>query len=72
MSSVAPSDFLQRMTNLVLQDFAAQLHPYHMLGLQVNQMVTVQKGKTTRRKVGMKMCYLTSQQQGPGRAVEVD
>ena len=31
-SSVAFGDFLQRMTNLGWQGFAAQLHPYHMLG----------------------------------------
>ena len=31
-SSVAFGDFLQRMTNVGWQGFAAQLHPYHMLG----------------------------------------
>ena len=30
-SSVAFGDFLQRMTNVGWQGFAAQLHPYHML-----------------------------------------
>ena len=29
---VASGDFLQRMTNVGWQGFAAQLHPYHMLG----------------------------------------
>ena len=31
-SSVAFGNFLQRMTNVGWQGFAAQLHPYHMLG----------------------------------------
>ena len=33
-SSVASGDFLQRMTNVGWWGFAAQLHPYHMLGLR--------------------------------------